>query len=127
MLRKTCYSLLCAGALFSANSLATTHTYMLGTGIDYEFPPNEPQIVANYWFWPVTATCTFHSEDSGDDFLIEALSKSGKIGGETIAAGDTPKIITIHPEQKITITADSGAKVKLTNQGQHLVIASCSL
>ncbi|ARG97246.1 hypothetical protein [Legionella micdadei] len=127
MLRKICYGLLWAGALFSASVFAKTNVYMLGPGIKYEFFPGEPQILANYWFWSVTATCTFDSEDPSDDFLIEALSKSGKINEQTISAGDPPIVITVHQGQQITLSADSGAKVRLTNRGQNVVTAYCSV
>lgn len=126
MLRKIGCVLLCAGALFSANASAMDHSFKpAGVSIEYELPPNEPQVFANYWFWAVTATCSIFSEDSSSNIFIEILNKKGKINGNPVSQGDT-LLMTVHPGDKLIINADSGAKVRLTNQGQHSIIANCS-
>lgn len=126
MLRKIGYSLLCAGALFSANTLAMTHALVSGSGIEYELAPNQPHEFTNPVFFSVTATCTFRSENPSNDVFVEALSKSGVINGQKITAPDT-LTITINSGDVIKLTVNPGAKVRLTNRGESSIHASCSV
>ncbi len=127
MWRKIGFGLLWVSALTSTNALAMTFTLMPGSSIDYELPPQDPQILANSWFWAITATCNISGKDKNSKILAEALSKSGKINNDPISAGDPPKLIIVHPApgDTVTVSADSGAKVKLTNKGRHPILARC--
>ncbi|MDX1838824.1 hypothetical protein DIZ81_13710 [Legionella taurinensis] len=126
MLKKTACTLLAACALFSGSSLAATHHELApGITVEYDLPPNSPQVFSNYFFWTVTATCVMHSEDPSNNILVKALSKSGKINGMPLTKGQQT-VITIHNRDHIEISADSGAQVELTNYGPHTVKATCS-
>lgn len=126
MLRKISCGLLCAGMLFtSANTLAMNHTFTPGVSLEYELPPNDPQLFTNSWFWEITATCTIHTKDGHNDILVEVLKKKGKINGKILTEGDT-LLMTVHHNDKLAITAESAGKVKLTNLGSHTVEANCT-
>ncbi|KTD18869.1 hypothetical protein [Legionella jordanis] len=126
MLRKLGYGLLFAGALFSASAFSTNlHEFNVGISLDYELPPNDPQEFVNSWFWTITSVCTIHSQDSSNPILIEVLKRSGKINGTELSEGDNI-YVTVHDGDKVTIVADSGGKVRLTNKGPHTISASCS-
>lgn len=126
MLRKIGCSLLCAGALFSAKTLAMTYMFTSpGVSIEYQLVPNEPVIFANSWFWTITAVCTTHLEGPHTKLYAEIINKKAKINGKTFEKGDK-EFMVIHHGEKLTISADSGAKVKLINQGSYLVRAHCS-
>ncbi|MCC5015446.1 MULTISPECIES: hypothetical protein [Legionella] len=127
MLRKIGCSLLCAGALFSAKTLAMNYMYATspGVSIEYRLAPNEPVVFANSWFWTITAICTTHIEGSHTELYAEMINKKAKINGKLFEKGARESMV-IHHGEKITISADSGAKVKLINQGSYLVKAHCS-
>ncbi|WED41775.1 hypothetical protein [Legionella cardiaca] len=125
MLRKLGYSLFCAGALFSANALAITHTLAAGINVEYELAPNKSEDFVNSWFWTITSTCTIHTKDNSDDIFIEILKKSGKVNDISLHQGDT-LLMPVHNGDKVIIAAESGSKVRLTNQGENTVSASCS-
>lgn len=125
MLRKLGYSLFCAGAIFSTNALAINHTLAAGMNLEYELPPNAPQEFINSWFWTITATCTIHSQDSADNIFIEVLRKSGKINDINLTQDET-LLMTVHNGDHLIIAADSGGKVRLTNQGSTTILADCT-
>lgn len=126
MLRKIGFGLLCAGALFSAGAVAMTHSLPQGVSIEYQLPPNDPQMFANTFFWKITATCTIHSDsDESSEILAEGMNKQGSINGIPLAKGDS-RVLEVHPNDTLVLSADSGAKVNLTNLSQHLIVASCS-
>lgn len=126
MLRKLRCGLFAIQALLSVNVMAAHHEFApAGVSIEYEFPPNNPQEISNSFFWTITSTCTVHTKDQSDDLYVEILKKSGKINGQSLSQGDTITL-TLHDKDKFVITAESGAKVRLINQGQSTIVANCS-
>ena len=126
MLQKFKMGLMCLGLFFSANCLAINYNLMPGIHLSYEIPPNKPLEFTNVWFWTITATCKATTEDDIDKVLVEALSKTGKIDGKVIAEGESV-LLDIHSGDNIELAADSGAKVRLTNQGEHALRINCSV
>ena len=125
MLRKFGCALLCASTLFSTHALAMTHTMSPGVSIDYSLQPGQPETLVNYWFWSIKATCVVTGEDPSNDIYAVVLNKQGTINGKPLSMGQD-LLMTVHPGDKLFITAESGAKVELTNRGEHTVIAHCS-
>ncbi|EHL32846.1 hypothetical protein [Legionella drancourtii] len=127
MLRKISFGLLCIAASLSTSSYALENNIMLqqGVTIEYELPPNQPQIFSNYMFWTIEANCKMITEDENDDLHVVALARKGKVNDVPLSTGQSLQI-TIHPNENLKISADSGAKVQITNLGQHMVKASCS-
>lgn len=125
MLRKIGLGLLCAGALFNTAASAATHALTQGVSVEYVLPSNEPQVFANSFFWKISATCSVTSEDESTQLLVEGLSKKGSINDLPLQSGDSV-VITVHNGDKFNLSADSGAKVSLTNLGEHSLSASCS-
>ena len=117
--------------LFAAASLSTcaysmeSHFLQYGVTIEFNLPSNEPQVLVNYMFWPIEANCIMSTEDESNDFLIVALAKKGKINDIPLSAGESLRV-TVHPNDNVKINADSGAKVEITNFGQHTVKATCT-
>ncbi|MBN9225827.1 MULTISPECIES: hypothetical protein [Legionella] len=126
MLRKLGLGLLCVAASLSTNAYSTeSHLLQRGVTIEYELPSNDPQIFLNYLFWPVEANCKIATEDESDEFVVTALAKKGKVNDVSLSAGDSLRI-TVHPGENLKISAESGAKVEITNFGQHTVKAICT-
>lgn len=126
MLHKIGLGLFCIAASLSTSVYSTeNHLLQKGLSVEYELPSNDPQVFINYMFWAIEANCKIHSEDESNEFLVEALSRKGKINGVPILKGESVRI-NVHPGENLKLNADSGAKVQLTNFGKHTVKATCT-
>ncbi|QMT60973.1 MULTISPECIES: hypothetical protein [unclassified Legionella] len=126
MLRKFGLGLLCIAASLSTSAYSTqSHLLQRGVTIEYDLPSNDPQIFLNYLFWPVEANCKITTEDEGDELLVVALAKKGKVNDINLSAGESLRI-TVHPNENLKLSAESGAKVEITNFGTHTVKATCT-
>ena len=125
MLRKIGFTLLCAAASLSTNSYSMmNHTLQAGVTLEYELPPNDPQTFINYMYWEITANCKITTEDESNELLAEALAKNGKINDVALSKGETMRVL-VHQGENLKLSAESGAKVRITNLGQHTVKATC--
>lgn len=126
MLRKICFGLMGITALFSANTYAVdSQPLSQSVTVEYELPANQPQTFINYMFWAIDASCIIHTEDESDEFFVRALAKKGKINDKPMVAGES-LFVTVHPGESLRLSADSGAKVEITNYGEHTVKATCT-
>lgn len=124
MLRKISFSLLCAGALLSSNSLAMNHELTPGISIEYELATNKPELFINYTIFTIKAVCTIVTPDESDILHVKGVNRSGEINGQVINANDELDILVKNGD-KLYLTAKSGAKVEMTNQGEHTLRAVC--
>lgn len=126
MIRKMGISLLCAGSLLATNvSALTQHEFKQGLTVEYELPPNDPQVFSNVFFWTVKATCTVISEYADNTIFTTMLKRSGSVNGIPLTAPET-MFLTVQPGEKLHISAESGAKVELVNVGLYTIKASCT-
>lgn len=125
MLRKTGLILSCALLSLSLSSYATTiHRLHEGITLEYDLPPNDPQVFVNYMFWRVESTCKIFMEADGAILRAEVLAKKGKINNLPLVAGESMEI-DFHSGDILKFSADSGAKVQITNMSSHNVHATC--
>lgn len=127
MLKKIGFSLLLVAASVSTNvySVTINHQLQLGMSIEFNLPPNDPQLFTNYMFWAVDANCRISTEDESDALFAEATNKKGKINNVALNKGDSALVI-VHDGDNLKLSADSGAQVRITNQGEHMVKAVCN-
>lgn len=126
MMRKLGISLLCASGLWATSAFSTTeHLFSQGLAIEYELPANDPQIFSNIFFWTIKANCTIISESAENLISVKMLRKTGSVNSQQLTSGDTLEI-TVQAGDKLSISADSGAKVELVNLGHKTIVASCS-
>ncbi len=126
MIRKLGITLLCAGGLFSTQTFSiTNHVFTQGLAVEYELPPNDPQVFSNIFFWTLKAVCTVISDVPDNSISIKMLRKTGSVNGIQLTVGDAEGLM-MHPGDKLNITAESGAKVELLNLGNISIKASCS-
>lgn len=127
MLRKISFGLLCIAASLSvnANTMDPNFIQPAGISVEYDFPPNQPQLFTNYMFWTIEANCKMITEDESDELYAIALAKRGKINDIPLSSGESIQV-TIRNNDNLKVSADSGAKVEITNLGKHLVKASCT-
>lgn len=125
MLKKIGLTLLCVAASLSTPTFAMVeHTLQPAMTLEYDLPPNQPQVFVNYMIWEINANCTISGVDSTNQLFAEALSKSGKINDITLTKGST-MTVEVHPGDNLKLTAQGGAKVQITNLGEHTVKATC--
>lgn len=122
--RKICGYLFCTAALVTMPSLVMADKpNKPSVRIEYELPPHEPKLFSNFWFSKITAICVTETENEAE-LHAELILKKGQINGVTLAQGET-LLMTVHPDEKLVISADSGAKVRITNHGESSVKAYC--
>lgn len=124
MMRKIGMALLFAGSLVATNAFSQTHTFTQGLAVEYTFPPNEPQVFENIFFWRITAVCTVISQENAY-IGVKMLHKSGSFNNFPLSSGDVTGAL-VHPGDKLHIVADAGAKVELTNTSSQTIRANCS-
>ena len=112
-------------ALICPTSLAATYLLTPGLSANFDFPAHAPQTLKNYLFWTISATCILKTQDDGDEFYARMINYSGKINEVKLSKGENMTVL-IHNGDNLRISADAGAEVELTNQGQHTVRATCS-
>lgn len=127
MLQKFGLGLLCVAASLStsANAVESLPAKTMGATIEYILQSNVPEPVANFFMWTIEAECKIVSEDPSNDILFVALAKKGKVNNMDLIAGQSLRI-TVHPNDIVKLSADSGARVDITNFGPHTVKAICT-
>jgi len=120
-------SLLCLSALLATPALAINQ-YILqagGPSIDYELPINEPQLFTNIFMWIINVDCTIISKSSINTISVRALRKQGSVNDISLSPGDT-MVVTVDAGEAMRLTAQPGARVELTNEGDEHITARCS-
>lgn len=113
------------GNFFTLSSaFAMNYSFQSGPPVDYKLPPQDPQVFSNVFMWPVKATCTIQTDESQVDIGFKVLRKKGSVNNMSMSAGDTLQL-TFYPNQKVTLTAEPGGKVELTNLSSSTVNARC--
>jgi hypothetical protein len=125
MLKKLVYGF-CAGALLVVNAFAAHYEFQEGISVNYDFPPHISQEFVNSLFWTIASVCTIHTRDSQDEIYVEILKKSSRINGSNFSQGDA-FYMTVHEGDEVAIEAESGGKVRLTNQGLSTITATCAV
>lgn len=127
MLRKIGFSLLCAAATLSTNVYSANHTLQPGLSLEYVLAPNKPETFINYMYWEIEANCIISSENKtvGNELFAEALAKQGKVNDVVLTMGNSMRVV-VHNGETLKISAQSGAKVRITNLGQNTIKATCS-
>jgi hypothetical protein len=100
------------------------HYLTLGPSMEFTLPPNQPQYFLNPMMWTVKANCTLTSADPLIQLTFTVLRKSGTVNDITFNVGDSMSMSFL-PNDQVAISAVSGGKVELLNQGETTVTASC--
>lgn len=129
MFRNMLLTISCAAGLLINTAQATplnTHVMQMGSGYDFELPPQQPQTLSNPFVWEVTAICTVSSD--AEDFMasFKVIRKKGTLNGKKMSAGESAQLM-LHAKDKIKITAVAGAEMELTNLGEKTARAECTI
>ncbi|MBN9231888.1 MAG: hypothetical protein BGO90_12465 [Legionella sp. 40-6] len=126
MLKRLSLGILSIVASLSAVAapIATDTVHALNMSMDYELHPNQSHTFINYMFWTIDADCKIESQDSSNKLVVVALAKKGKVNEVPLETGQSLEITVVH-DQVLKLSAESGAKVEITNYGEHTIKASC--
>lgn len=124
MLKKICLTLLCASSLLSATAIGMTHELAPTLSLEYDLVPNRPELFINYTIFNVKASCDIDTPDKENVIHVRGINRTGSINGQIIRAGDELDII-VHKGDQMELSAQSVAKVELTNKGTHSLKAVC--
>jgi len=113
---------LVAGSSFC---FASEHLLVPGLTVDFNFPPNSPQVLTNSFFWTLTAKCVVIGDDKANNMHVKMLASTGKVNNTPLKKGDVMDII-VHSNDTLSLVANPGAQVELTNQGEHTIKAACT-
>lgn len=123
---------ICAAVLAMGGLLASTHAFAIGSytfqsgiPVEYELPPNEPQVFSNVFMWPVKASCKIISATPENTIAFRVLRKNGSVNDVKMSSGDQMTLV-FYPNDVVHITAASGGKVELLNLGKNKISALCS-
>jgi len=113
--------LICSPCAFSE-----THELISGIKIKYKFPPNVPQVFKNSFLWTIKATCKINIDEQNQSATVSAkgLKNKAKVN-DILLTKDSSFSWSIHSGDILNIKAYKGAKVKIINEGKHILIASC--
>ncbi|MBA2711283.1 MAG: hypothetical protein H0U57_11910 [Tatlockia sp.] len=117
--------LVCSAALLSTTCWAENYN-LSAIERNFELPAYVAQTFFNPVIWKITAKCEIVTEDSSNVIDVVGLHKTGSVNGIPVSEGSRFPIV-VHPSETLTIVADPGAKVQLTNHGPHLVKAHCKV
>lgn len=121
-----------AALLAMSSLLATTPAFAMGSyvfqsgiPIEYELPPNDPQVFSNVFMWQAKASCKIISTTPENTIAFRVLRKEGSVNGIKMSSGDKVTLV-FYPNEIVRITAAAGGKVELLNTGNTKISALCS-
>ncbi len=126
MVKQILTKLLISTVLITGTVIAYAQELSFGYGLGYVFKPNEPQELANNFFFQIKAKCKIKATDKSNDILAKMLSGSGVLNSNNLNTGEQI-VLTVRDNDNLYIVAPSGTKVRMTNLGLHDVTANCSL
>lgn len=125
MIKKAAFLLGVLAGSITVTAHSTTMNMMIpGMSLEYELLPNESQTMVNFFFWTVKADCTLASNAEQTPIAISMLRKTASVKNIPLKAGDSIQI-GFNSGETFTVTADSGAKVELTNKGDDDIKVAC--
>lgn len=126
MIKKISVILFCAFYLLPGSLLAASHEiFVPGLTLEYELPVNVPQVFSNVFLWTVKGTCTIISDTENNPIQVKANRGTGAINNAEIKEGDI-LLFNVKNGETLSIMANSGSQVELTNQGEKTIKARCS-
>jgi hypothetical protein len=125
MIKKNLRFIFTCFVFLSFNSFADNIVSMkLGKGIEYTLEANEPLLISNPYLWTIKAVCTVMNKDDDNFLAFKVTRKQGKLNGVELLTGDS-MTLRLHSNEKMNITAVSGAEVELLNIGNRPIITEC--
>ena len=104
--------------------------------ITYEIGPKDSSAtITNYWIWKIKGECKIfikqesssqQSIDNPTDVSVFAEVKSGTVSFQDIVlSSNQSQLVEVPLNQYVSMSATSGASLKLTNKSNYHLVASC--
>ncbi|KTD63910.1 S-Ena type endospore appendage [Legionella spiritensis] len=88
--------------------------------------PNENKLLTNSALWTLNATCHVQSNKTvRGKIKISVLKNQGTINGKKLSTGQAT-LVTVKNSSNISVSAEAGAQINLTNLGAEGLQAVCS-
>jgi hypothetical protein len=127
MRKKLCATVLAMSSLMISTHAFSMNSYVFQSGlpVEYELPPNDPQVFSNIFMWPVKASCKIISTTPENVIAFRVLRKDGSVNNTKMTTGDQMTLV-FYPNEVVRITAAAGGKVEMKNLGEQKISALCS-
>jgi len=126
MKKKIAATLLAMTSLLLSTHALSMNSYVFQSGlpVEYELPPNEPQVFSNIFMWPIKANCKIISTIPENIITFAVLRKDGSVNNTKMSAGDKITLV-FYPNEVVHITAAAGGKVEMRNLNEKTISAQC--
>lgn len=126
MLKRIGCTLLCAGAFFSSAVFAVPQQQLMaGLTMEFVFIPNDPQEFTNFYWSRIDATCVISTPDASNPMFAEGKDRKGRVNDIPISKGESMTVV-VRNGDKLRLSAEAGAVVRITNMGASTLKATCS-
>lgn len=86
---------------------------------------NESKLLTNSSLWTLNATCTIQGNNQTHSKIkIGVLKNSGSINGKNLSTGQST-FVTVKNKSTISVSAEAGTQINLTNLGNEELQAVC--
>lgn len=86
--------------------------------------PQESKLLTNHTFWTLNATCNIQGSQSKNKIMVRVLENKGSVNGRNLTKGQSTSF-TVSDHQAISVSAEPGTQVNLTNLGTTTIQALC--
>lgn len=117
-----------------AKRLTATLFFLLAVFVTYEakaqsmhfiLASKSTKKVENTTLWTITASCSIQSKADKNEVVVSMLKNKGSVNGKSLNPGHKTAIM-MHAHNNLTVVAEPGATVNVTNEGQNTIEATCS-
>ena len=96
-----------------------------GQGMNLKLNPNQDKVIANNTLWTINATCKIHADSTKKIIRVDGIKNTSLVNGRSLTAGHSTSLI-IYDQKTITVSAEAGAEVTITNLSNDRIEAVCS-
>lgn len=88
--------------------------------------PHQSQVISNNGLWTVNANCTVQSDNHGRGKIrISVLKNQGTVNGRFLSTGQATSF-TVGDNSNISVSAEAGTQINVSNVGASGLEAVCS-
>jgi hypothetical protein len=113
-------------ALMTAVFLMLNNSVVNAVGLEFVFLPSIPIRIENPLSRTMDAKCTIESQETQNELIGVMKIKTASINNMPLSPGDGVSILVKNGDI-MRIIADFGARIEMTNHGEGVVRAVCSI
>ncbi|MFY7698547.1 MAG: hypothetical protein ACOVQX_07065 [Legionella sp.] len=88
--------------------------------------PNQSEQLTNSYFWTLNATCNVQTNQlKANKIRVTILKNQGRVNGKLLTAGQATSV-SIKNNQNISVSAEPGTEVNLSNLSGNPIKATCT-